>query len=239
MGFPQKQHFLHGKVCADPEMINHSFEITSDCSVSLNGTPYRINEDVTYWINITADYVTYAPVCCSCFHLASKCSIRVLDSSQVVMEDDSVISVSISESKKLYEADQYLPLPEGLGICLGTKKNAMEEPVWLKKYYNFENILELSLLSDSIILELLLFILFLAKKNMRNIPNKNLVALFFVLLVCDIIGLILPLIRRSSNEISCKTVAVSLHFFSLALCTWPVIIACDYYKIVGCRDFLE
>ena len=178
-GFSPKQHFLHGKVCADPEMINHSFEITSDCSVSLNGTPYRINEDVTYWINITADYVTYAAVCCSCFHLASKCSIGVLDSSQVVMEDDSVISVSISESKKLYEADQYLPLPEGLGICLGTKKNAMEEPVWLKKYYNFENILELSLLSDSIILELLLFILFLAKKNMRNIPNKNLVALFF------------------------------------------------------------
>ena len=87
------------------------------------------------------------------------------------MEDDSV---SISESKKLYEADQYLPLPEGLGICLGDEK-----AVWLKKYYNFENILELSLLSVSIILELLLFILFLAKKNMRNIPNKNLVALFF------------------------------------------------------------
>ena len=57
--------------------------------------------------------------------------------------------------------------------------------------------------------------------------------------MCDIIGLILPLIRRSSDEISCKTVAVLLHFFSLALCTWPVIIACDYYKIVGCRDFLE
>ena len=122
--------------------------------------------------------MTYAAAHCNHFHIASKWSIGVLNSSLAVVEDDSVISVSTSESKNRYCADQYLPLPEGLGTCLEKEKNAMEEPLWLKKYYKFENILSLSLLSVSIILKPLLLMLFLARKNTRNIPSKNVVALF-------------------------------------------------------------
>ena len=60
---------------------------------------------------------------------------------------------------------------------------------------------------------------------MRNITEKNLIVLFFVLLVCDVFGLILPFTANCLDEISCNIVAVLLHFFPLALCIWPCIIS--------------
>ena len=48
---------------------------------------------------------------------------------------------------------------------------------------------------------------------------------------CDIIGLLLTLTRNAMSSISCRIVTVSLHFFSLALCTWPCVIAYDFWSI--------
>ena len=234
-GFSPHYHFLHGRVCADPEMINQSFEITSGCDVSLNGT-YRINKDVTYWINITVGHVSYAAARCNHFHLAPNCNIGVLNSSHVTMKNNFAVEVVINKENKSYTPEQYLPLLEGLGICLGNDKYAKKDPAWLKQFYKFENIISLNLLSISVILELLLLIVYLAWKRTRNIPEKNLIAFCFVLLVCDIIGLMLPLTKNSLDEISCKTIAVLLHFFSLALCTWSGIIAYDIWFIFWSRS---
>ena len=241
-GFSPKHHFLHGRVCADPEMINQSFEITPDCDVSLNGTTYNINEDVTYWINITADHVTYAAAFCNRFHLAPKCSIGVLNYSHVTMKNNSVVEVIMNNEEKSYTPEQYLPLPEGLGVCLGNEKQSIREYAWLKQYYNIENILSFSLLSISIILELLSLITYITREKKRKIPEKNLIAFCSVLLVCDIIGwtaTLLQLITKILDLIPCKTLAVLLHFFSLALCMWPAIIAYEYCKIFQMRSFVE
>ena len=108
--------------------------------MSLNGTTYSINEDVTYWINVTTDHVTYAAAHCNRFHLAPKCRIGVVNSSHVAMKNGFVVAVRINNKEKIYTPEQYLPLPEGLGICLGNEKHATEEPAWLKQYYNFENL---------------------------------------------------------------------------------------------------
>ena len=67
---------------------------------------------------------------------------------------------------------------------------------------------------------------------MQNIPGKNLIAMFFFMFTCDIIGLLLTLTRNTMSSISCRIVAVSLHFFSLALCTWPCVIAYDFWSII-------
>ena len=223
-GFSLHHHFLHGRVCAYPELISQSFGITSDCNVSLNSAIYNINENFTYWMNVTASHVIYAAARCNRFHLASKCSMRVLNSSQVTMKNNSVVEVIIDKKERSYTIDQYLPLPEGFGICLRNEKYAIEEPAWLKHYF-FENLFNLSLLAIRIIFEVLLLIVYLAKKRIRNITEKNLIALFFVLLVCDIVGLILPFTTNSLDKMSRKIVAVLLHFFSLALCIWPCIIS--------------
>ena len=241
-GFSPQRHFLHGRVCADPEIINQSFEITSGCDVSLNDTTYRINEDVTYWINITADHVSYAAARCNHFHLAPNCNIGVLNSSHVTMKNNSVVEVVINKENKSYTPEQYLPLLEGLGICFGNDKCDKKDPAWLKHYYYFENILSLSLLSVSIILELLSLFTYISREKRRKIAERNLIAFFSVLLMCDIIGLITTLLKltaRSFDLSPCKTVAVLLHFFSLALCMWPAIIAYEYYKIFRSGSFLE
>ena len=54
--------------------------------------------------------------------------------------------------------------------------------------------------------------------------------------VCDITGLILPLTRKTVHGITCKIVALLLHFFSLALCTWPCIVAYEVWLILRSRN---
>ena len=157
-GFSLNHHFLHGRVCTDPEMINESIGITSDCDVSLDGTTCNTNEDVIYWIKLTAGHVTYAATRYKRFHLAPNCSIGVLNWSQVTMKNNSVVKVVMNKEKKSYTPEQYLPLPEGLGVCLGSDKQSIREYAWLKQYYNFKNILSFSLLSISVILEVLLLL---------------------------------------------------------------------------------
>ena len=140
------------------------------------------------------------------------------------MKNNSVAAVAICNKEGSYEADQYLPLPKGLGICIGNEKQAIRE---------HENILSLSLLTIRVILELLLLIVYLARKGTRKIAEKNLIAFCFVLLVCDSIGVMLPLTKNSLDEICCEIIAVLLHFFSLALCTCSCFIAYEIWFIFG------
>ena len=73
----------------------------------------------------------------------------------------------------------------------------------------------------------------------RNIPDKILLAFCVALLICDVIGVTLPLIKASVNRALCKTIALRLHFFSLVLCTWPCIMAFDLWKILRCTNTME
>lgn len=100
--------------------------------MNLNGTTSSINEDITYWINVTTDHVTYAAANCNRFHLAPKCSIGVVNSSHVAMKNGFVVAVRINNKEKIYTPEQY--------ICHGNEKHATEEPAWLKQYYNFETL---------------------------------------------------------------------------------------------------
>ena len=62
------------------------------------------------------------------------------------------------------------------------------------------------------------------------------VAFCIALFVCDITGLILPLTKNNAHGVTCKIVALSLHFFSLALCTWPCIVAYEVWLILRSRN---
>ena len=138
----------------------------------------------------------------------------------------------ISKQGNVYTSEQHLPLQEGLGICYENEKKEMKEYAWLKKYYCFEFFLSLTLLSISIIFELLFLMVNFIWKEMKNVPEKNLIAFSIALFVCDIIGFTLPLIKNNINEIICKIVAIILNFFSLALCSWPCIVVNDIWLIL-------
>ena len=233
--FSPKHHFSHDRVCVDPKLISQNFQVTPNCSISVNNTIYNINNNVTYWINISSGHINHTAAYCERFHLTRIYNIGVLNTSMVTIINHSIL-FHINNFEKSYVPEQYLPLMEGIGICYENDNNEMREYAWLKQYYYFEHLLSLILLSISIILEVLLLIVYLTWKKVLNIPDKNLIALCIALLICDIIGLILPLIRITVNGICCKTAAIILHFFSLALCTWPCIITYEIWLILRSRN---
>ena len=230
-GFSPQHHFLHNRVCADPEIIDKSFEITHDCNS--NVTIYNSTKDVTYWINITNGMIAYTAARCKRFHLKPNCEIGVLNASRVVTKNNS-ITVRINGKERRYTQEEYLPLMEGLGICFENKNNGIKEYQWLKQFYHFENILSLIILFFSIILELLLLVCLSSKT--KNIADKNLTTLSCTLLVCDITALIFSLANKHISKEPCKIMAVWLHFFSLALSTWSCVIAYEIWSIFRARN---
>ena len=74
MGFPESTIFLQGRVCAYPEIINQSFEVTPDFNSNGN-----IIEDVTYGINIIQSKMHETVAHCERFHVEPNCKIGVLN----------------------------------------------------------------------------------------------------------------------------------------------------------------
>ena len=231
--FSLKNHFLQDRVCADVELVDSSFQVTSDCNINSNGTTYNITEDATYWINISHGYKYYGASHCKHFHLIPTCTIGVLNTSKVTMINKS-ITVTINGEGKYFTSEQYVPLTEGFGICYQREKSDTSDR--LLHFYYFENILSLLLLSISIILDLVSLIVYLSKKHSQNIPGKNLIALCFSMFICDIIAMLLTLTRNNMSGIFCRIVAVLLHFFSFALCTWPCVVAYDFWSIFRSKN---
>ena len=234
-GFSPKHHFLYNRVCADPEIFTQDFEVTEDCNISVNSTTYNINEDAIYWVNITEGQITHAAARCKRFHLAVNCAIGVVNTSLTNITNNSA-TIRIDIGGEIYTPEQYLPLTKGLGICYQSKNERSDMYMWLKQYYHFENWLSISLLSVSIVFEVLLLVVYLALNKVRDTPEKNLMAFCTGLLICDVIGFTLTLIESNINKFTCKIVALLLHFFSLTLCTWPCIIAYEVWLILRYRN---
>ena len=131
-----------------------------------------------------------------------------------------------------------MSLIEGFGICHKNKKRDNKYK-WLKRHYYFENFVSFTPLSISIVLELLLLIVYVTMKKTRNISDKILISFCVALLICDVTAVNLPLIKASVNKSLCKTIALILHFFSLVLCTWPCIIAYEFWKILRCTNTMK
>ena len=235
-GFSPQQHLLHSRACADPQIINQSFGITSNCSVNSSGTIYNITKDVTS-INVIRGSINPVAANCKQFYIAPNCSIGVLNTFIATMKNHSIMFL-INNEEKIHTTEQYVSLMEGFGICHKNDKRSFKYE-WMKRYYYFENVMSFTLLSISLVLELLLLIVYLTMKKARNIPDKILIAFCVALLICDVIVVSLPLIKASVDRALCKTIALILHFFSLVLCTWPCIIAFELWKILRCTNTMK
>ena len=232
-GFSPQQHLLQKRVCADPQKINQSFRIIHDCDTNSTSTIYNLTKDPTFWIK--ANHAAAAN--CTYFHLSRNCSMGALNNSIPTVKSISAI-FPFNAGERSHKTEQFVSLMEGFGICHKDETTDVKYE-WLERYYYFENFMSITLLSIGIILELLLLIVYLVMKKTRNIPDKILIAFCVSLLICDVIAVTLPLIKESVNRAVCKMVALILHFFSLALCTWPCIITFDIWKILRCTNTTE
>ena len=235
-GFSPQQHLLHNKICADSQMINQSFRIIHDCNTNSSGTIYNLTKDATFWIKVNHGRVTPVAANCTHFYLATNCSMGALNTSIATVKSLSAI-FHFDNEEKIHKTEQYVSLMEGFGICHKNEKRDVKCE-WLEQYYYFENFMSITLLSISIALELLLLIVYLTMKK-KNIPDKIVIAFCVALLMCDVIAITLTLTKTSVNIALCKIVAITLHFFSLVLCTWPCIIAYEFWKILRCTNTMQ
>ena len=214
-GFSPQQHLLQNRVCADPQKINQSFRIIHDCDTNSTSTIYNNTKDATFWIKVNHGRVIPAAANCTHFYLATNCSMGALNTSIPTVKNLSAI-FHFNNEEKIHKTEHYVSLMEGFGICHKNMKRDVKYE-WLERYYYFENFMSITLLSISIVLELLSLIVYLVMKKTRNIPDKILIAFCVSLLICDVIAVTLTLIKESVNRALCKIAAVTLHFFSLAL----------------------
>ena len=235
-GFSPQQHLLHSRVCADPQIINQRFRIIHNCNTNSTSTIYNLTKDAKFWTNVNHGRISPAAANCTQFYLSTNCSMGALNSSIVTVKSISAIFHFNSE-EKINETKQHVSLMQGFGICHKNEKRDIKYE-WLERYYYFENF-SFTLLSISIVLELLLLIVYLTMKKTRNIPDKILIAFCVALLICDVIAVTLTLIKASVDRALCKTIALILHFFSLVLCTWPCIIAYEFWKILRCTNTMR
>ena len=154
------------------------------------------------------------------------------------MKNNSVV-FHINDEKKVHTTDQYVHLMEGFGLCHKNEKRDTTRYEWLKRYDDFENLMSIALFSTSIFLELLLLTVYLVVKKTKNIPDKILTAFCVGLVISDVINVTLLLTKEKVKEALCKTIALLLHYFSLALCTWPCIIAFEFWKILRCTNIMK
>ena len=98
-GFFPQQHFLHSRVCADPQIINQRFRIIHDCNTNSTSTIYNLTKDATFWINVNNGRVSPAEANCTHFYLATNCSMGALNSSIVTVKSISAIFHFNNEEK--------------------------------------------------------------------------------------------------------------------------------------------
>ena len=232
-GFSLERHFRNHRVCADPYVLEGNFQLTPNCNIKFDGKRYRILENLTYWLKITKTEIKYGAAYCKRFHLIPNChslnmSYGIQNISLVNVINGSVLT-TINKRESVYFPEQYLPTAEGIGICFKVNEKIPLKSYWLKKFTIIEERISTYFLFLSIFLETITLITYAVIQELKSIPGKNLVALVTALLGCDLIILVLLFIRYI-DDTSCNIIALLLHFLSLSLSTWNIVIAFDFWS---------
>ena len=232
-GFSLERHFRNHRVCADPQILEDNFQLLPNCNIKFDGKFYRILENLTYWMKITKTEIKYGAAYCKRFHLIPNCrslnmSYGIQNISLVKVMNESVLT-RVNKRERVYLPEQYLPTAEGIGVCLRVYEKVPVKSDWLSKFTAIEKKISTYLLFLSIFLEIITFITYAVFKELRTIPGKNLIALVTALLGCDLIILVLPFVRYI-DDTSCNIAALLLHFLSLSISTWSIVIAFDFWS---------
>ena len=230
-GISCERHFTNKRVCSEPEIISNDFSFTSKCNIKSNSTIYDTNRNATFWIELTNKHIKYGGSFCKKFHLISSCSKGIINMSLTAIKDGAMFR-GIKDDEKMFLPEEFIPTPDGIGICFTPPLVKIEKYMWMEEFSTFEKTLSVSLLSLSILLELATLLVHFLLKQLKNIPGKNLAALLGSLLGYDIVVLTLVFFGNISG-ISCYLISVFLHFLSLSLCTWTGVIAADLLMTFG------
>ena len=127
-------------------------------------------------------------------------------------------SVRITDSDNYLAYNEFVPLPQGIGICI--KESARSSIEKAQIYFTY------ILTALSIVGYIWTSFNILVEKALRNVPNLNIVGLCFSLLCVDVISLTSPSVKHCLGKTSstCYAFAVLYHWFLIQVQSWLVII---------------
>ncbi|XP_012560372.2 uncharacterized protein LOC105846311 [Hydra vulgaris] len=209
--------FSNNKLCAQPEELDIAEgNFTSSCDYI---TSYKIikNDDLIIWIEASKNTIKKRLITCKKYHLKSNCVLRPLTNNYIVRNKTLIYKFMNNEYN--FTEDQFLPLVKGLGVC----ENSFSKYENLLNYV--EDLLSVILISVSIVCYFIIVITYVYIKELRIMPNFNLVTLCNLLFLSD--SSILIALYGSKKEKLCKCIAVILHWSLLAVYVWVLCTAVE------------
>ena len=229
-GFGPSRTFSQNRLCAR-RLVQQNFTndfSNQDIDVSALLDNHLFDSNVTRWITFqrNGEVLQYTSTCLS-YHLNSDCKTERIEKNYILNENNTLTLVTYGKKNIILNEDQYLPTNTGYLICI---KESIAEPNrihhWKKVIEETEAYISSIASFASIILELNSILLFLLLKKLQNGGGLNLLLMIFFLFLSDILFAISNKFFHSTIQ-SCKWIAVVLHWASLTLSMWGIIIVYD------------
>ena len=230
-GFKPETAYSKGHYCALPQ--KKDFNETCTCTFDSNCWD---KDNDTIWIEKTfeGNWEIYVWTC-RLFHLQSDCLKIEINSMNYTLYENKSIAVKGKIADMIFEPQEYLPTKDGIAICKDTflskgHKSPKHITDWQVVLQRTEEITSIVLISISIITNLVTIYIHVSTFELQSIPGKTLVMLCCAVLGCDmtiLIGMV-----GKHNKLWCKFFAAALHYFSLSMQFWTLLISMDMAKTI-------
>ena len=199
---------FRNRVCTSISLLENYY-LTQRCDVVPNNNAFRIMENVTYWLEMFHNSTTAYAAFCTKFLRLPNCTLIQIDRSLISINETNVY-VKDNDGYTVLKAGEYIPLSDGLAICIKISKKRIFK--WYETLIKYENGLAVFCLFLSVVMEAILIATYTKLKELRTIHGKNLVSLSSSLFVCDVVMLFLLLSNNIPQKI-CQFTAAILPFF--------------------------
>ena len=170
------KYFLGNRICASFNLIE-KFDVARICDIPYNHVICNITDRTIYWLQASNSYTmsTKAARCTKLLPLPN-CPLLRIDKSLINIINNKVHMKNGNNYKPL-KTENYFPLPDGVAVCefCGSDKAIN----WYRTLNKAVNVISITLLLSSALMEILLITTYLKIKELRNIPGKNLISMFF------------------------------------------------------------
>ena len=232
-GFDISRTFPHDGLCAVPITFDGSKTVFfPNCSANLKNRTLHRTAFIS-WIVLEKKGTFQKISTCSLFHLQSNCGLHLITSNYII-DANKTLTYKPNYNKSLSLAvGEYLPLPQGIGVCLVQVNHKMLLPLWhwLKTVRVMEYYISIIGTSTSIICYMWIIATYLSFKELRNIPALNTIAFSSCLLLADV-SFIIATEAYAVYDL-CKAIGIILHWSLLTAQMWVIVIAIDLASKFG------
>lgn len=217
-GFDVTRTFPNTSICAQPvELIYdpNSMMFNLDCTaITINKTEYTF---VAFIVQQGESIMQKISICKQFYHTVQQnCPLRLLTKNYSIQNNGSMYYLT-----KLFQLEEYLPVQNGVGVCINLSKFVKIPYKWRFIMDSIEHYITLFGLPVGICCYVWLLFVFISCKKLHNMSGFNTSALCFSLLIADTFFL---LVHVQQSKQLCQTTAIVLHWSLILSYVWTVLI---------------